>query len=367
MRDRGQFGFLINVDQVRDLLLQESFFPDDFDGFSCCQKFRKRLAGQVFQTVVDLLTMPEQASGIETVFKEKKGREVKMYMVNEDGRTLLAKMGSFLSDLAQITGRFMMPEETEEMGRLLVITAQAVTSQKPVTLYTPVCPDWSRNSQGVYDFNGLGGGESFIAKKYFANISELLSVFEKHEIPYQGMMLFADYGLETEIDVKDSYGQKLSLEDIKMCFQSSFAATDEHLLRLQTQGVDARLFQHVSIVSMNEFLINSGLDLQQTVLQMRQFFELRKGKRLLDVLSKDSLEVNKKRFGLDEVQNREYALQNLVDYATLGQAFDSHGVIVACESRMSSRAYNLPRLRSAHLPLFFLKGKDSLDRGVNIL
>lgn len=323
--------------------------------------------GQVFKKVANSLTVSGEDVGLKTELTIRKGREVKMYMVNEEGRVFLEKMGRFLADLTQISGKFILPEQADEVARLLIITSQAVTDNKPVTLYTPVCPDWSRNKEGIYDFNGLGGGESFIAKKYFTNIPELLSIFEKYNIPYQGTLLFADYGLETEIEAKDSYGRKLSQTDIKMCFQSSFAKTDEHLLRLQTTGDNAGLFRNCSIVSMNKFLTNSGLDLQQTVLQMRQFFELGKGKRLLDVLSRDSLEVNQKRLGLNEVQNREYALQNLVDYATLGQAFNSHGIIVACESRMSSRAYNLPRLKSAYLPLFFLKGKDGLDRGVNIL
>ncbi len=348
-------------------MLPESFCSDDFSGFFHYRGLRRHLVGRVFQAVVDSLAVLDTASGIRAEFINRKGREVKMYMMDEGGRVLLRKMGSFLSDLARITDKFVFPENAEEIGRLMTITAQAVTVKKPVNLYTPVCPDWSRNAQGVYDFKGLGGGESFIAKKYFAGIPEFLSVFEKHGIPYQGILLFADYGLETEIDARDSYGRKLSEGDIKMCFQSTFAQTDEHLLRLQTTGANAKLFKNCLLVSMNEFLSNSGLDLPQTVSQMRQFFELGKGKRLLDLLCRDSYEVNRKRLSLDETQNRDYALQNLVDYATLGQAFNSQGIIVACESRMSSRAYNLPRPRATLLPLFFLKGRGNLDSGVNIL
>ena len=50
--------------------------------------------------------------------------------------------------------------------------------------------------------------------------------FQRNGIPYGGVILFADWGLETEIDAKGTYGQKLSPEDVRMCFASTLAACD---------------------------------------------------------------------------------------------------------------------------------------------
>lgn len=184
---------------------------------------------------------------------------------------------------------------------------------------------------------------------------------------FGGFLIFADWGIETEIDDKNTYGRKLTQEDIRMCFASSLAATDAHLLEFQKSPELDVLFAPFKVVSMTEFFKESGLDLGVLDERFRGYFQKeRDGAKLLKELVEASAQVNRDRMGHDDNQNRQMCLSTLVDYATFGQALDSYGMIVACESQISSKAYNRPRPVNDKVPMIFVKGK-AREAGVNIL
>lgn len=292
---------------------------------------------------------------------------VKIYMVNKKAKEMLQKISGFLSDLSKMPTTILLPESEDEMNCFLTMTARAITTGKPITLSTPFCPDWSRDSEGKYDFKSLGGGESFIAAKFFANAPAILSAFDNNGIPFVGRLRFADWGLETEIDTKGTYGQKLSQEDIQMCFASTLAATDQMLKVLQNDPRLGKLFSSYRIVSMKEFLANT-IDEEKVKAKMKGFFTTdEKGRKLLEKLAKQSFSINKKRLGLSPEENREFILNSLVEYSTEGEAEDENTILIMCESRTTSRCYNLPRDKDKKIPVFYVKGQGAVNEGVNIL
>lgn len=288
------------------------------------------------------------------------------FLTSGEARQSLRALGGFLLDIAQLKERVILPSNGEELQGLAEQVLEAHLSRKPIKIFTPFCPDWSRDSEGRYDFKSLGGDLSFIAKKFFREAPPLLSVFAKHNIPVQGALIFANWGLETEIDAQDTYGRKLSQDDVQLCFASTFAETDKKLLEAQEDSETARIFQGYSVVPMTEFFVQQGVDPEQLYRNAYNFFETdAKARRLVEELHRASLPINKERLGLTEEGNRVQAVQNLAEYATLGQSFGDEGIIIAAESATTTRAYNLGRKKK--LPVFYLKGKDTLNRGVNIL
>lgn len=299
--------------------------------------------------------------------KQGKRLEVKVYMVDKKAREVFKKVGNVLSDLAKINDTIILPESEEEMSCLVSIVAKTLKTGEPMTFYTPVCPDWSRDKEGQYDFKSLGGGESYIANKFFVYSPEFLEIFQRNGVLYRGIILFADWGLEAEIDAKDTYGQKLSPDDVRMCFASTLAATDQTLKHLQDDVRLGPLFANYEVMSMKEFL-GQRIDEQRVMVEMRQFFTTDKqGSRLLEILDRDSLKLNRQRLGVGEGKNRELAIQNLVEYSTVGQAIGDDSFLVVCESPTTSRCYNSPRAKDKKVPVFFVKGKERLRSGVNIL
>lgn len=318
------------------------------------------------RNMVDLLEKLAQSLDVYGVRIEQR-EEVKIYMVDQKARELVTRISRFLADLSKISDKLILPETEDEMSCLLTMVVDAATTGRPLTLITPICPDWSRDSEGKYDFKSLGGGESYIGNKFLTYGREMLAVFARHEIPYQGVLQFADWGLETEINAKDTYGRKLSAEDIQMCFQSTVAATDEHLRSLQLDPEVGDLFANYKIVSMKEFL-ESKLDIPKVQSELEEFLTTDvRGKRLLDTLAEQSYEINRIRLGLNRDENRKMALRNLVEYATEGQSIGPRSILVVCESRTTSRVYNLPRQKNENIPVFYVKGKEGVDKGVNIL
>ncbi len=315
--------------------------------------------------VIDLLEKMSQSPDIYGVkINEREG--VKKYMVDKKARETLVRVSRFLADLTKISDKIILPETENEMSCLLTMVVDAITTGKPITLVTPICPDWSRNEEGQYDFKSLGGGESYIGKKFLTYGGEMLTVFAKYQIPFKGFLQFADWGLETEINAKDTYGRKLSPEDIQMCFQSTLAATDEHLRSLQLNEELGILFENYSIVSMKES-IESKIDVPEVQARLEKFLTSDvRGRRLIATLEEQSYRVNKVRLGLNREENRKFTLRNLVEYATEGQSIGSHSILVVCESRTTSRVYNLPRQKNENIPVFFVKGKEGVDEGVNI-
>lgn len=277
----------------------------------------------------------------------------------------LRDTGRFLLDVARLKSSIILPANGEELQSLTMRVIESSITGEPISLLTPFCPDWSRDSEGRYDFKSLGGEISYIAQKFFKEGKPLLATFTKNKIPYRGELIFADWGLETEIDARDTYGRKLRQEDIKACFASTLANTDELLLEMQ-HGKDGELFAQYRITQMTDFYKRQGVDPDLIYRQNEKFFRTNpKGIRLVEQLQRASIEINRERLGLDEQENRKQAIQNLAEYATLGESFGEKGIIVAAESNTSTRAYNLPRQRK--LPVFFLKGKRSINEGVNIL
>lgn len=353
--------------EIRDIFLMDYVVPN-FDqtlsGVLDSRALMRLLSGRVVRSLVEEVT-----TEIGKRVTERKGKrwEVKTYMVDQKTKDIFSKVGNLLADLAKISETVLLPETEDEMGCLLGMAARAIKTGKPITFYTPICPDWSRDEDGKYDFESLGGGESFIANKFFVNAPAILRVFHKHSVPFCGIILFADWGLETEINAKGTYGQELSAEDVQMCFASTVAVTDQTLKRLQEDQRLGPLFANYQIVSMKEFL-TQRIDEKQVGQQMREFFTSDKqGKRLLEVLAKQSFPVNEERLGLSEDEDHEFALRNLVEYATVGSSIGGHSILVVCESSTTSRCYNLPRGRDKKVPVFYVKGKGGLDSGVNIL
>ncbi len=288
-------------------------------------------------------------------------------MVDEKAREMLGKIGQVLADMSKLRSQstLILPETREELGCLVSVIGRALITGKPMTLYTPLCPDWSRDENGRYDFKSLGGGESAIAKKVLKYSPDFLRILAKHSVPYRGLLIFADWGMETELNAKDQFGSKLSLEDVQMLFQSSIAKTDEHLLELQQKGPDRELFAPFSLVAMTDFLDETGLDLDQLDAKFRALFlKNAKGKKLFKKLVGGIEEINQER-GITHEENSRQCLENLIDYAIFGQALASHGVIIGCESLTASKAYNLFRGADVKAPLVFVLGKGN-DSAVNI-
>lgn len=353
------------LSEVRELFLGQYLRPcfgDSIQGIFGFSSFSNRLTGRVVRGLADVAV--ETAESRPT---KNQGSEVKLYMVDKKAREIFTKVGHVFADLASLRNTIILPETEEEMVRLASLVAGAVKTGESITFFTPVCPDWSRDSQGRYNFKSLGGGDSFIASKFFVNSPGILGVFEKNGVPYRGVLLFADWGLETEIDAKDTYGQKLSPEDVQMCFASTLACVDQTLRVLQKDPKLGSLFSNYQVVSMKDFL-SKTIDDQQVMADMRQFFTTdRQGLRLLEVLSRAGEKINRQRLGLGEDENRAVTLQNLIEYSTVGQAVGDNSFLMVCESSTTSRSYNLPRPRDKKAPLFYIKGKGNLDKGVNIL
>lgn len=295
-----------------------------------------------------------------------KGREVK-YMMTVKAKEIFTQLGLFLANLGRISNDFILPQTNEEIVALAKNFVRVKTTGEPMNLYTPLCPDWSMDSTGRYNFRSLGGGVSFIAKKFFKYAPKLLRILTEHKIPYQGLLIFADWGIETELDGQNTYGKKLTEENIRMCFTSSLAATDEHLLGLQSDSDYGTLFAPFKVVAMTKFFEDSGLDLVALDERFKRYFsEDKNGVKLLNELAMTSAQVNRERMGHDNRRNRQMSLETLIDYATFGQALNSYGLIIACESQISSKAYNRPRATHDKIPMIFVKGKSG-DVGVNIL
>lgn len=315
--------------------------------------------------VINLLQKLANSEHTGIATQDREG--VKIFMVDQKGKETMQKVGKILADLSNIKDTVLMPETEDEISCLLTMLVDAITTGRPLTLITPICPDWSRDEMGRYDFKSLGGNESFIAKKMFAHGREILKVLVKHNVPFKGILLFADWGLETEINAKDTYGQKLSAEDVQMCFNSTVAATDEHLTALQQDEHTGPLFADFSIVSMKDFL-EKRLDIPAVQKRLEAFFTTdRKGKRLLNTLADQSSKINRARLGINREENKVFALRNLVEYSTVGSSVGEHSILVVCESRTTSRSYNLPRQKHENVPVFYVKGKDGEESGVNIL
>lgn len=302
------------------------------------------------------------ARDMKTVRDSKRGE---VFMIDRDEQEALRNVGSFLLDVARLKSSLVLPGNGEEMQSLVAQITEASITGEPIRLFTPFCPDWSRDSKGRYDFKSLGGEVSYIAQKFFSEGKPLLSAFAKNKIPYRGELIFADWGLETEIDARDTYGRKLTQEDIQTCFASTLANTDGRLLYLQN-GKDGILFMQYRIIPMTDFYKQQGVDPERIYRQQEKYFRTDpKGIRLVDEVHRAGIRINRERFGLNEEENRSQAIQNLAEYATLGEAFGDKGIIIAAESNTSTRAYNLPKQRK--LPVFFIKSKASVNEGVNIL
>lgn len=357
---------VMTLPEVREYFISGFVFPnvETIPELDVIRGLRNRLSGRVVRGLFD------EVLETQTRFSSRKGKrwEVTEYMVDQKAKELFSRVGNVLVDLSKLRDTIVLPETEDELACLVPLIGKSLKTGEPITFVTPVCPDWSKDSEGHYDFKSLGGGESFIANKFFVNSPEFLEVFHRHQVPFRGVILFADWGLETEIDANDTFGQKLSPEDIQICFASTFAATDRTLKVLQDDENFGPLFANFEVASMKKFLA-STIDEQKVMSEMREFFTTDKqGSKLLEVLNRDSIELNRQRLGIeDEDANRELMLRNLVEYSTVGHSVGDNGILVVCESRTTSRCYNLPRERGKKVPVFFVKGKERLEGGVNIL
>lgn len=346
---QGECGDLRNPSEIYDIMFPEKG-EYEISAFNERRFFRREL----------------KSSGLLRVVTGGEDMRKKRTTIDREAREALQEVGAFLLDIGKLRSTIILPNNGQELQSFAQRSLAARMTGKPIPLYTPFCPDWSQDIYGRYDFKSLGSGVSKIAEKFFGESQPLLRAFQKHKIPYLGMLVFANWGLETEIDAKDTYGRELSPEDIQMCFESTLATTDEVLLELQNNSETASLFQPYTVVRMTNFFAEQGIDPEETYKTMHTFFTSPgKGNKLVEELHMASKEVNRVRLGLSEEENRQQAVQNIAEYATFGHALDEKGMVIAAESFTSTRAYNIPRREK--LPVFFIKGKASLDSGVNIL
>ncbi|MBI4137176.1 hypothetical protein HY469_03885 [Candidatus Roizmanbacteria bacterium] len=287
------------------------------------------------------------------------------YRIQDEARTALTQAGNVLIGLARASDRIMLPNPGPETINLSAEIFRAITTRTPLSMYTPVCPDWSRDSQGRYDFKSLGTGASFIAQKFLTESREVLALLKENGIPYSGLLVFADWGTETELSAKDTYGETLDTDQVVSQFEESFRAT--HALLSQHQA-ESDLFSSYNIISMTEFLAQRLPDCSQTSQEnYERFSSHADAMKLADFYHHESFPINQRRLGItDEEENYRAGVQTLAEYATFSQAIDS-GIIIAAESRIASRAYNILRGKHDKLPVIFLKGGQSLTEGVNIL
>ena len=346
-------------------------------GISADMSKRLKEAGGVFASMFpDSASISFEEIGIRSFYRRELRLVSLLRKLNDIGENMKTKdikikealknVGGFLLDIARLKSSIILPANGEELQLLTTQAMESSITGEPIPLFTPFCPDWSRDSKGRYDFKSLGGAISYIAEKFFAEGKPLLSAFAKNKIPYRGELIFANWGLETEIDARDTYGRKLSQQDIQACFASTLANTDERLLDLQ-DGKERVLFEQYRTTRMTDFFRRQGIDPEQVYRQKEKYFRTDpKGIRIVEKLHRAGIDINRERLGLnDEEENRRQAVQNLSEYATLGEAFGDKGIIIAAESSTSTRAYNLPRQKK--LPVFFLKGKRGLNEEVNIL
>lgn len=356
----------LTLDHVRETILDKTLFGDDIFEHERRRKLATKFTNRVIASALDPLCADPGTYDLNSYIARQGKGEIKTYMTSKKSKEALRTVGAFFSDLSAASRNIIVPDNEDELACLTAYILKARLNREPLNIYTPFCPDWSRDSSGRYDFKSLGGGESFIAQKFFKVAPEILSAFVKNDIPYKGVLIFADWGVETEIDAKDTYGRALSQEDVRMCFSSTQAETDRHLIELQQKNPD--IFGSYQIVRMSEFFRESGVNIDRTQDELQAFFQNdKKGKRLHQVLSSTGEEINKERLNLNPEENKKISMQNLVEYATLGSVLTPPGIIVGCESKTCSVAYNLPKDARNKTPLFFLKGKGALDLGVNIL
>lgn len=287
------------------------------------------------------------------------------YMIKERNVIrMLKEVGVFLVELTKIPKTVILPESPEELSSLVAQIFEAKERGATLPFYTPICPDWSRDRYGRYDFKSLGEGVSFIAEKFFQEAPPLLNLLTQFGVPYEGYLLFADFGSETEIVAKDSYGVQLTQEEIEKRFASTLRLTQERLEKVAGSEQGA-LFKSYRVLPMTIFFRGRGFDAKNVCRKMNGLFRQDpKGIRLVEEFHRQSFTLNQRRFGLTrEEENRELAIESLSEYATLGQSFGEMGAIIACESKISSRAYNL--FREAKLPIFYARGEK--EEGENIL
>lgn len=292
------------------------------------------------------------------------GREP-MFRAGARGREALARVGGFLGDLAVISDRVILPGPGPEMVVLASRAYMAALKGEVMKLYTPICPDWSRDAKGQFDFKSLGSEASFIGQKFIAEVPALLRLLAKHQIAYEGVLVFADWGLETEITARGSYGEELAADEVVERFAESFRATEAMLTGVEREK--AELFENYKVMSMTEFLATELGDAVKVCKGFQErFLQGGRPEKLLRLYHQESLAINERRLGVSEEENLEMSLATLSEYATLGMAIKK-GVMVAAESRIASLAYNVFRSKRDRLPLVFLKGRKSLSQGVNIL
>lgn len=322
-----------------------------------------------FGDIWELMFPFEQIDSNELLFTIhlKKNLRMKKIIKEAGSREVVQKLGRFLLDLFSLKDTVILPIGEPEITALAMQVVQSMNTGKPICIFTPFCPDWSRDSRGRYDFKSLGGDIGFIANKFFEEAPAILSMFARNSILYEGYLIFADWGFETEIDAKDTYGRKLSSEDIQICFESTISKTDQELLVLQ-KGELERVFGSYRIMKMTR-LFGERIDSEAVYKKALDFFSsVPRGIKLAEEIHRGNAELNKKRFGLSESENMDLTTRNLAEYATLGYALGNEGIIVAAESNTSTKAYNLFRsyAKLPILPVFFLKGKRGLNYGENI-
>lgn len=323
------------------------------------QRYLRKLARQVLPKLLALLA--NSTNEIDVIHERSKPIT---YMIKKDSTfQMIKESGELLLALVELPETIVLPNSPQELSSLIAQAMIAKARKVNLPIYTPVCPDWSRDDQGRYDFKSLGDGMSFISQKFFNYVPPLLEIFARFGVPYEGHLLFADYGFETEIVAKDSYGAQLSQDEIERRLDSTLKLVSKRIEELS--GSEGNLFRNYQIVPMTVFFQNRGFNPGSSLRQMVSLFESdSRGIRLIEEIHRGSFSLNQKRFGLGtEEENRRMIRRTLAEYATLGQSLGERGVIVACESMTSSKSYNL--FRDQKLPLFYIKGKKG-EVGENI-
>lgn len=295
------------------------------------------------------------------------GRDPKQQLaIGKETAEAISNVGGLLLDLAAMKPDIVLPASGGEIQNFVVNAIQASVSGDPLQLYIPCCPDWSQDNNGRYDYRSLNGGPSFIAEKFFQESPSVLAALNKHNVPYRGTVVIADWGLENDIEAYDRNGERLTRNAVSERFISTARHAENSLSGLK-QGSDMRsLYVDFRVTRMSDLFLELGVNPDETYAEAyKLLLAQNKGQKLVRELHAASLPINMERRGLSEDENYQQAVQSLAEYATLSSSLPDRSILFAAESQTTSKGYNV--LRQIKMPVVFLKGKTREERAVNIL
>lgn len=106
--------------------------------------------------------------------------------------------------------------------KVLAEYIKRATLEEPITIFVGSCPDYS-HSFGMYDHESLGNGVPFLTQIHGQNDMVLLTILERHNIPYQYIVMVADVEAMDEVFC-ERYAEGSRETFLEMCRQSQLAS-----------------------------------------------------------------------------------------------------------------------------------------------